>query len=155
MFGNLFSGPPPELDERTAAVFLPPTKSKELAKAQKDVAKVADVIWSNVDTGNGEQVLAIAHSTWACNAIVVTDRRVFTIVKSDVMRDFRLSEVAETRLMAGNAVAGVVILIETITCQQDFTPDDPDRYLHYIQVTVATPRIANAICGHIDARIGS
>lgn len=151
---GLFSSSP-TIDASVESVFMPPPEhDRYRAKlAQKIVARESAAI---VEQTRGERLLVVAYGQVAMSdaAIVVTDRRAFTIRKGSIQKSLHFSEIAETRLGAmpnGTTLVG----IESITSQQDFAPTDQRRFSHIIQAEVATPRIGNAICGHIDRAIGA
>lgn len=152
---GLFGGGNEVIDPSVEAVFMPPPDHDRYRSklARKIVARESRSI---VEQTRGENLLVVAQCQSAMSdaAIVVTDARVLVLKKGSVQKSFTHGEVAETRLgaMPNNST---LVTIETTTSQQDFTPNDQRRYSHMIVVEVATPRVGNAICGHIDRIIGA
>jgi hypothetical protein len=50
---------------------------------------------------------------------------------------------------------GILVIVESFASNRDFQPTDARREEHILQAKVATPDIADLICGHINRIIGA
>lgn len=140
-------------DPALLAVFAAPPDNKKYlqSSAQKRLAKESDGIMA-VLKSTGETCLVVAHDSADDAMLVVTDRRTFTFKRGRIQKEYSHQEVAETTLGAmpnGN----MLVQIESQASRLDYSPTDVMRFSAIIQIQVATPRIANIICGHIDKRL--
>lgn len=137
-------------DPLLLAVFAAPPDNKKylLSSAQKTLAKESDGIMT-ILKGTGETCLAVAHDIYDNAILVATDRRTFTIKRSRIQMELSHQEVAKTTLLV-RPNGNMLVVIESHASLLDYSPNDPMRYEKIIQIEVATPRIANIICGHID-----
>lgn len=134
-----------------SVLALPPDKrqAKQATKAvEKESASITAVM------GTQETPLLVAHNSGLDNdVLVVTDQRSFTIKRGKVRRELAHHEVHSTRL-AVMPRGTILVGIDSHVSVLDYAPNDSKRFMHIVQVEVATPRIANMICALIDARLG-
>lgn len=134
------------------AFLRPPDHDKSRQRsAVRAVASESKSIAASLEPG--EKLLAVAHDggplSTSGGVLAVTNRRSFVTKHGKVSYQVRHSEVAETDLRASPS-NDVVLKIVSHASLQDYGPNDPMRYSKMIMVNVATPRIGNAICSHID-----
>lgn len=153
--GLFGSGASTEISPSVEAVFVsPPEHDKYRYKtARKIVARESDAIIQSTKT---ENLLLVAHCQSAMSdaAIVVTDRRSLMVRKGKIEKSLEHSEVAETTIGAMPAGTTLVAIL-SVASQQDYALNDARRFSEIIQAEVATPRIGNAICAHVDRIIGA
>jgi hypothetical protein len=131
----------------------PPERDKSRRKwADKELAKESGAIISEL-TRTGEVCLVLAHDARS-GMVVVTDQRTFILKRGRIRKQLRHEEVAET--MLGTMPNGsTIVTIESIESRLDYSPTDAMRYEKVINVEVATPRIGNIICAHVDHHISA
>jgi hypothetical protein len=137
-------------DPSLLAVFAAPPDNKKylLSSAQKTLAKESDGIMA-ILKGTGETCLVVAHDINDNAILVVTDRRTFTIKRSRIQQELSHQEVAET-ILGAMPNGNMLVVIESYASRLDYSPNDPMRFEKIISAEVATPRIGNIICTHID-----
>lgn len=137
-------------DPSLLVVFAAPPDNKKylLSSAQKILTKESDGIMATLKS-TGETCLVVAHDIHDNAILVVTDRRTFTIKHSRIRYELRHQEVAETILKV-MPNENMLVQIESYASRLDYSPNDPMRFEKIILVEVATPRIGNIICTHID-----
>lgn len=138
------------------AVYQAPPDHDRAGKkyAEKTVAKESDPIAQALN--RDEVLLLVAHDSSLAggNVVAVTDQRSFVVKRGKVRKELQHYEVAETKLYS-TPLNKMLVEIISRSALQDFGPNDPMRYTKIVQVEVATPRIGNSICGHIDRIIGA
>ena len=131
----------------------PPDEKSRRRSAERDFGKEADAI-GKILSASGEVPLVIAQDTaFNTRVVVVTDQRAFQIKGGKIRRELAHNQVQLTRLRP--LFDGTLVTVESFVANQDFRPDDPRRDEHLLQVKVATPEIANLVCGHINRIIGA
>ncbi|MGH4017760.1 MAG: hypothetical protein ACREQV_08045 [Candidatus Binatia bacterium] len=153
IFGNSSNHMHPTL----AAVFASPPEHDRTQRrwAEKALSKEADALMAILGS-SGETPLVVAQDTSVIggNVIVVTDRRTFQLKRGKIRKELPHSEIAETKLGATSS-GSTLVTIESVASQQDYAPNDTARFSQIVLAEVATPRIGNTICGHIDRIIGA
>lgn len=81
--------------------------------------------------------------------LVITNQRTLSLKKGSIKQELRHEEVAETKI--GQFPNGdPLVQIISLKSKLDYKEQDNRRFEWIIQLTVGTPRVAQAICAAVD-----
>ena len=138
-----------EVDADLAAVVLAYSE-KERIQTLKLLADSQDIIRKTLDSGESP-VCAFWHlGGFGGNMLLlITNKRTLSLKKSSIKQELRHEEVAETKIGQfpnGNPLVQIISLKSKL----DYKEQDNRRFEWIIQLTVDTPRVAQAICAAVD-----
>lgn len=138
-----------EVDADLAAVILADS-DKERIQTLKLLADSQDTIRQTLSSGESPVCALWYLGGFGGNMLLlITNKRTLSLKKGSIKQELRHEEVAETKIGQfpnGNPLVQIISLRSKL----DYTEQDNRRFEWIIQLTVDTPRSAQAICAAVD-----
>lgn len=138
-----------EVDADLAAVILADS-DKERIQTLKLLADSQNTIRQTLSSGESPVCALWYLGGFGGNMLLlITNKRTLSLKKGSIKQELRHEEVAETKIGQfpnGNPLVQIISLKSKL----DYTEQDNRRFEWIIQLTVDTPRSAQAICAAVD-----